>query len=70
MKNADFISVEKFANIDLKDFDEYINFLYEESLDKVNCAKIFFENKKYKFEYIIASDEKIISFKKLEKANI
>ena len=26
--------------------------------------------KKYKFEYIIASDGKITSFKKLEKANI
>lgn len=70
MKNAELISAKKLVDLDSKGYDEDIDFPYEESLDKVNCAKIVFENKKYKFEYIIASDGDITSFKRVEKTNI
>ncbi len=54
--------LKKLVDLDIKSYDEDIDFPYEESLDKVNCSKIVFENKKYKFEYIIASNGEYYKF--------
>ncbi len=44
-----------------------LDFPYDETLDKVESAKIIFENKKFTFKYIIASDGEITKFKKKKK---
>jgi len=67
VKNAEITKSEKLIDKDIKGYDPDLDFPYEESLDKVDCAKITFENKKYRFEYIISSDGDITSYERIEK---
>lgn len=66
-KNAKMVKSEKLVDIEVEGFGTDIDFPYEETLDKVECAKITFENKKYKYIYIIASDGDITAFERIDK---
>jgi hypothetical protein len=67
VKNAEIVKSEKLVDIDVDSYGEDIDFPYEETLDKVECAKITFDSKKHKFIYTIASDGDIISFEKIDR---
>ncbi|TDB69085.1 hypothetical protein [Arundinibacter roseus] len=64
VKNAELIKSEKLIDKNIIGDDLDIDFPYEETLNKVNCAKIEFENKKYQFLYIISSDGEISNFER------
>lgn len=67
VKNAYITKSEKLVDKEIEGYDSDLDFPYEETLDKVNCALIVFENKKYLYEYTIASDGEITSFNRKEK---
>lgn len=62
IRNAEIIKSEVLVAKNTE--DDNSDFLYEEILEKVDCAKITFENKKYQFEYTIASDGEITRYEK------
>ncbi len=67
VKNAEIVKSEKLVDLEAKGYGTDIDFPYEETLDKVECAKITFENNKHKYIYIIASDGDITSFERLDR---
>jgi hypothetical protein len=67
VKNAELVKSMKLIDLNINGYDSDIDFPYEDTLDKVECAKIVFKNKKYKYEYIIASDGDITSFERKNK---
>lgn len=67
VKNAENIKSEKLIDKEIEGYDPDLDFPYEETLDKVDCAKITFENRKYQYIYIVASDGDITKFQRIEK---
>ncbi|GMQ35744.1 hypothetical protein [Algoriphagus taiwanensis] len=66
VKNAEITKSEKLVDKGIDKYNSDIDFPYEETLDKVNCAKITFESKKYRYVYIIASDGDITNYERIE----
>ncbi|CDN74511.1 hypothetical protein [Elizabethkingia anophelis] len=64
IKDAELVKSEKLIDKNFKNDDPDIDFPYEDTLNKIDCAKITFKNKKYKYIYIIASDGDITSFER------
>ncbi|MDM1467814.1 hypothetical protein HX030_12325 [Myroides odoratimimus] len=67
VKDAEIVKSEKLIDKEIEGYDSDLDFPYEETLDKVDCAKITFENKKYQYVYIVASDGDITKFERTEK---
>lgn len=67
VKNAEITKCEKLVDKNIEGYDSDLDFPYEDTLDKVDCAKIKFENKKYIFEYVIASNGEISKYERIEK---
>ena len=67
VKNAELVKSEKLIDKEIEGCDPDLDFPYEERLNKVDCAKITFENKKYKYIYVITSDGDITSFEREDK---
>jgi len=67
VKNAEIVKSEKLIDKEIEGYDPDLDFPYEDTLDKVDCAKITFENKKYLYVYIVASDGDITKFERIEK---
>ena len=67
VKNAEIVKSEKLIDKEIEGYDQDLDFPYEYSLDKVDCGKITFENTKYQYVYIVASDGDITKFERIEK---
>jgi hypothetical protein len=67
VKNAELVKSEKLVDLEMENLDSDMDFTYDDTLNKVDCAKIIFENKKYKYLYVIASDGEITNFERKEK---
>jgi hypothetical protein len=63
IKNVELKKAEKLVDIDIQNYNNPdLDFPYEDTLNKVNAAKITFEDKNHKYIYIIDSDGEITSF--------
>ena len=63
VKNALLVKSKKLVDNKIKLDGDY-DFTYEESLKKIDCAKIIFKDNLYKYIYVISSDGEITSFKR------